>query len=157
MASERLGTILQEWYKLSLGERTHVDNAFFKFICLWVAFNAMYSFEFPNETHDAKKVEKYSLLQDVIDKHGLLVSSNKEYKTALEYLKTHSLKGRGVKELSDINNFNMVLTFIYKIRCNLFHGEKYESNTRDKRLVENAYLILLNVIKDRLESKFQEK
>jgi len=45
-------------------------------------------------------------------------------------------------ELNDINNLEEVILFIYKIRCNLFHGSKDPMNSRDASLVELSGEIL---------------
>lgn len=50
------------------------------------------------------------------------------------------------KYLTDINNFDEVMEFIYQIRCNLFHGGKSYVNTNDKNLVRLSSKILQNWI-----------
>lgn len=44
--------------------------------------------------------------------------------------------------LNDIDDFEQVIRFIYQIRCNLFHGSKNPSSSRDSALVELSAEIL---------------
>lgn len=45
---------------------------------------------------------------------------------------------------NNIEKFNTLVAFykIYRIRCNLFHGQKQPTNPRDKELVETANVLL---------------
>ena len=48
--------------------------------------------------------------------------------------------------LSDVDDFDQVIEFIYQIRCNLFHGGKSPVNANDRRLVTLASNFLTNWI-----------
>lgn len=44
--------------------------------------------------------------------------------------------------LDDIDDFRNVVDFIYQIRCNLFHGGKNASRSRDSKLVDYSSRVL---------------
>lgn len=50
------------------------------------------------------------------------------------------------KYLTDTDNFDEIIAFIYQIRCNLFHGGKSNVNSHDRRLAELSSKILANWI-----------
>lgn len=147
-----LDEIIGTWYKLaSKGtvEAEENSNSFFKFIAVWVAFNALYASRYSSESGDRAQVMRFAGEPEVIDAHRQLVSENESYLEAINTLKNRgvgNMRGGGRRNISNPGNLNEVLGCVYQVRCNLFHGGKAPGNPRDERLVEASYIITSNLI-----------
>jgi hypothetical protein len=147
-----LDDIINTWYRLaSKGtiDASEDSDVFFKFIAVWVAFNALYASRYSNETGDREQVLRFAGQPDVVDGHRGLTAGDTAYVAAINVLKEHgvaNLRGGGRRKISNINNLNEVLSCAYQVRCNLFHGGKAPGNPRDESLVGASYTIVSKLI-----------
>ena len=136
--------LIQKWHELATTDPAIQDNAFFKFVATWVAFNAFYAEMFPELSgQDRNQVEKYSDLPETKKIH-LALLKDQQYKAAVLFFCM-----QGVRDLAkprDLYDTQTIFKQVYKVRCNLFHGGKLPKNPRDYSLVENAYIIVSNVV-----------
>lgn len=136
--------LIQKWHELVTTDPAIQDNAFFKFVATWVAFNAFYAEMFPELSgQDKKQIKKYSNLPETKKVHSELLK-DQQYKAAVLFFCMQGV--RDVEKPGDLFDTKTIFKQVYKVRCNLFHGEKLPKNPRDYSLVENAYLIVSNVV-----------
>ena len=64
-------------------------------------------------------------------------------------LRPRSLLENRAQEFTDSYDFKQFIKIIYRVRCNLFHGNKTPLNDGDCQIVENAFK-LLNMFLTRL-------
>ncbi len=142
--------IVQKWYTLASGGDIDRGDVFFRFVAVWVAFNALYTSLYGDEVGDFNQVRSFSGSPKAIDRHRELISNDVDYLAAI-----NTLKERGVLDLSrrnwrrqirDLNNLTEVASCLYQVRCNLFHGGKMPDNPRDERLVEAGFVIVSKLI-----------
>jgi len=152
LTNMELDEIIGTWYKLASKGNVEAEentNSFFKFIAVWVAFNALYASRYSSESNDRPQVMRFAGEPEVVDTHRQLVRENEQYLDAINTLKGRgvgNLRNGGARNISNPNNLNEVLSCVYQVRCNLFHGGKAPGNPRDERLVEASYIIVSNLI-----------
>jgi hypothetical protein len=135
--------LIQKWHELATTDPAIQDNAFFKFVATWVAFNAFYAEMFLEKENDTKQIEKYSDLPETKKIHSALLK-DQQYKAAVLFFRMQGV--RDVAKPRDLFDTQTIFKQVYKVRCNLFHGGKLPKNPRDYSLVENAYKIVSNVV-----------
>jgi hypothetical protein len=147
-----LDEIISTWYKLASGGNVALEensNVFFKFIAVWVAFNALYASKYSSESGDRDQVIRFAGEPLIIDRHRQLAKDDADYLEAANILKERgvgNLRGGGTRKISSVNNLNDVMLCVYQVRCNLFHGGKAPGNARDERLVGASYTITSKLI-----------
>ncbi len=110
-----LDDIINTWYRLaSQGtiEPNEEGNVFFKFVAVWVAFNALYASRFSNEAGDREQVIRFAGQPDVIDGHRRLTANDPAYVAAINVLAEHgvaNLRNGNRRRIGNINNLNEVL------------------------------------------------
>lgn len=148
--------IIQKWYTLASGGDIDKSDVFFRFVAVWVAFNALYTSLYGDEVGDFNQVRSFSGSPKAIDRHRELISRDVDYLRAI-----NTLKERGVLDLSrqfrrrqirDPNNLTEVASCLYQVRCNLFHGSKMPDNPRDEHLVKASFVIVSKLIQPFLNS-----
>ena len=130
------------------------DSIFNKFISYWIAFNAFYSYK------TTARRERNCLNEIIADQ-----SFNRTYQTLItqenfQVFQSLILVGSivNVKNpeesviITDSSNFNEVINVLYLIRCNLFHGDKGETEARDVQVITAAVPILELVVKALVEN-----
>mgnify|MGYP007092098083 CR=1 FL=1 len=143
-----------EWYRLSNGEAIDQSDLFFRFVAAWVAFNAFYSSRMHDEVGDWNQVRAYAGEPEMIDLHRKLLEVNLDYRKAVNVLKekgvydTATHKHRAIREP---RNLTQVVSCLYQVRCNLFHGGKAPGDLRDRRLVKAAHTITSCLIEQGLQ------
>jgi len=135
--------LIQKWHELATTDPAIQDNAFFKFVATWVAFNAFYAEMFLEKENDTKQIEKYSDLPETKKIH-LALLKDQQYKAAVLFFCMQGV--RDIEKPRDLFDTKTIFKQVYKVRCNLFHGGKLPKNPRDYSLVENAYIIVSNVV-----------
>jgi hypothetical protein len=55
------------------------------------------------------------------------------------------------RQIRRVDNLTEVLSCVYQVRCNLFHGSKAPGNARDESLVEAGYVIISKLIEPLLD------
>ena len=147
--------IIQEWYRLASGGGIDKDDAFFRFIAVWVAFNAVYTSYYTSKQRrlpgDRKQVIFFSESSDQArESHQNLVFSDKDYQEAVGYLKARGVADASRRfepqEINDKTNLKEVLLCVYQVRCNLFHGGKMPSNARDSGLADAGYVVISKLV-----------
>jgi hypothetical protein len=138
-------TLIEQWYDLASQNSTDKSapsNIYFRFMALWVAFNALYdSRPWAYRKRDREQVELFSREdRRARDQHEELMRDDDEYRKAVYYLKKHQ---RDVDcELEDEQELKDVLLCVYKVRNNLFHARKLHGNLLDEELVRASHKIL---------------
>lgn len=86
----------------------------------------------------------------------ILAEPELEWKSTEPYIET-ALANEGV--VRDSDNWNVIKIFlrIYKIRCNLFHGNKSPCNKRDVQKVEESCVVLGSFLRKYLDCGLYEE
>ncbi len=137
-----IGEIIEKWYALARGDDVERDDVFFRFVALWVAFNALYASQNSGDYGDWDQVRAFAGEPEIIDRHRLLLRGNEKYKRAVLVLKergVYDVATRRQRTISNAENLSQVISCIYQVRCNLFHGGKMPGNPRDEKLVQASY------------------
>lgn len=151
--SEDPGLVYQRWHEMAMKQ----DEPHFKFICEFIGFNVRYKDSYPSYGDHKGAVSMASNLQD---KHNELLKSDDEYNKALSYLMKQptynvtkkervTLRDKDIKRITDRNKLSQIIEYIYQLRCNLFHGNKYEfgdKTHRDYLLPKNGYIVLSKLL-----------
>ena len=136
--------IIVNWIRLSRQEAFETNDVFFRFMSLWIAFNAYFTFRYGNIT-DRQKIQRFARERRAHGQHDKLLQNDNDYNKSIGMIKKNGVIDLNRKEhhtISDANDFCQVMDCIYTIRCNLFHGGKLTDNLRDQELVRASLAIL---------------
>jgi hypothetical protein len=145
----QLSDIIRAWHTLATGGEVDRSDIFFRFVALWVAFNARYASRHSSDVGDWDQVRSFAGDPDAVDRHRELVRTDAEYVRAIDTLGQRgirNLNGYGTRRIRDRNSLTDVASCVYQVRCNLFHGGKTPEDPRDARLVEASHTIVLKLI-----------
>jgi hypothetical protein len=144
--------LIVDWYKRSQKEKTRKFTVFDQFVSLWFAFNAW-------GTYESKKDKDFEMLSwiksntNLPEIHNRLTKDDADYLQKVTRLSQYKVldmrpghQGQS-KSVNSIDNFDELLDVIYQIRCNLFHGQKSETDSNDWELVDLAFHILSKIFK----------
>lgn len=139
--------IASQWRDLARANATPPDDEqLFRFVALWIAFNALYALTFPkprSERGQLEELAKWHLAQKAhVD---ALEAANNGYKLAVETLKRRGVYNFLIKDKEYINSsadLQQVINSVYLVRCNLFHGRKVPDNLLDRELIAAAHVIV---------------
>lgn len=138
--------LIKSWYR---SKALNEQEPFFKFLCLWICLNAWLSHQ-SQEISDRRMINwlksqdkstcdilvGYEAMRETTQGSGAI-------KILVQYSPIADSSGRReaieIKNLDDRDN---IIEAIYRIRCNLFHGGKSSTNTKDRELVQCANVIL---------------
>jgi hypothetical protein len=153
-----LSGIVLPWYAISQGEAIEQSNFFFKFIAVYIAFNAIYDCRYENENDPARKIAKFSEDEFMKKRHINLLGAETEYYSAVKCLAEKGIINmQKPKEepfkIKRLEYLNQVMRCIYQVRCNLFHGDKSPGEPRDVNLVKSSYTILSLLITPWIDSR----
>lgn len=141
--------IVWQWYSISDGGEILDPDIFFRFVSTWIAFNAHYQFNATKKSQ--KKLGDYKALcrflqePEVQVAHERLRDIDEEYLQAIRDLESTPIRDtqpnsrRSPERIIDLSSIHEVMTAVYRVRCNLFHGGKSRYDPRDRTLVEAAY------------------
>jgi hypothetical protein len=155
----QLSEIIRAWHTLATGGEVDRSDVFFRFIALWVAFNALYASRHSSDIGDWDQVRSFAGDSDAVDRHRDLVRSDPDYVRAIDVLGqrgVRQLNGYATRRIRDRNNLTEVVSCVYQVRCNLFHGGKTPENPRDARLVEASHMIVLKLIEPLIGSRLED-
>ncbi len=143
--SEGIKVLIKQWYSLASGSSAAegaLDNGYFRFMALWVSFNALYnSRQWAANESDKKQVELFSERdKNARTRHQELMRDAAEYREAVFYLKEHQEKCRC--KLRDEHDLKAVLGCVYRVRNNLFHARKVFGDLLDEELVHASHKIV---------------
>jgi len=143
MSYDTTNQIKSNWIERAKNE----TDPFNKFISYWVAFNCWYSSRYPYK-RDGECIKK---IKDDVNNGSLSLVFEDECKNSLNNLKLKSsrkvLQDRNPSPIS-IKNNGGVINWVYIVRNNLFHGNKLDSNERDKVIIEAANKIMEKIISE---------
>src|SRR6266851_34600 len=130
----RLSDIILTWHKLASGGEVNQTDIFFRFVAIWIVFNGLYTSRHSRDTGDWDQVRSFAGDSDAIDRHRQLLQTDEEYRRAVDVLRERgvgSLSRLGVRrQIRRVDNLTDVLSSVYQVRCNLFHGGKAPGNPR---------------------------
>jgi hypothetical protein len=139
-----LGIALQ-WHKLAQNDATPPDDEIFRFVALWVAFNALYALAFPKAKTEYAQLKSFANWSPARKAHAAaLAAADPGYKGAIE-----TLKDRGVynfladrtEHISSPEDLAQVIECVYRVRSNLFHGRKAPADLRVADFTERTHPI----------------
>ncbi len=145
--------LIEAWLHVAEKEAPGLNpplDSFFRFMALWVAFNAYLTRRYPCPSGDHNKVREFARDESIVEFHQYCLR-DQDYKTAVQRFR------QGVRDMHArrddiyyVNSptcFTEVMECVYHVRCNLFHGDKEVASERDRVLVEAAYRIVMDHLK----------
>ena len=141
--------IIRKWYALASGGNVEANDIFFRFVALWIAFNALYTSRHGNEERDWDQVRSFAEAPQAIACHRRLLQNDEKYRNAVQDLKdrgVYDVRRQTLRTIRNENNLTQVARCVYQVRCNLFHGGKSPEDLRDERLVNAGYTIISKLI-----------
>lgn len=140
-----LESIVREWTEAAHGALPHRPDGIFCFIAAWIALNAIYVHRYGPRIGDragalrfAREPASRAVHREKLDEPA--------YKQAVDLLANRgvmNLRSRSMVLVADVGDFEQVMSVVYQVRCNLFHGGKLPFDVRDRALVGAALEILL--------------
>ena len=146
---EEIEKLIWEWYGIAHGKRIGQTDPVFRFVALWIAFNALYQSKLPGVDGDRSQISEFSKNEEVNNEHQCLIQRESKYRKAIEVIKNKgvfNIKYKKQETIRNERNFQEVAICLYQIRCNLFHGGKTPSNIRDIELIKAACKILSMIL-----------
>ena len=147
--------VIYKWYALASGGEIGSGDVFFRFMALWVAFNAFYGSRHSYERSDWGKINAYCQEREVQNRHSQLLRSDCEYGNAVNTLKrdgVYNYKGGDYRHIKDERYLEQVARCFYQVRNNLFHGDK-AGDLRDEDLVAASQTIVSKLIEPHLNGR----
>jgi hypothetical protein len=124
------------------------DDPFIRFVLLWLVFESWLSYLAGDKNPLDWFFENDSNLKNWVTTE----LKKKEIKKSLSNLRAQSPipdhKKNTEIELRNITDIKELITFIYRVRCNLFHGHKKPDDPRDKQLVRSSEQFLSSLLKN---------
>ena len=142
--------IIQQWYLLSSGENIDSGDVFFRFVSVWVDFNALYASRFSDVEGDKQQVLRFAQEFRANGTHLHLIRDDPQYRDAVDLLKqsgvydTRTYRRRFIGQVDDLSG---VMHCLYQVRNNLFYGGKMPENSRDENVVETSFIVLSKLIR----------
>jgi hypothetical protein len=155
----QLSDIIRAWHTRATGGEVDRSDVFFRFVAIWVAFNALYASRHSSDIGDLDQVRSFAGDPDAVDRHRELIRTDAEYGRAIDSLSqrgVRNLSGYGTRRIRDRNSLTDVASCVYQVRCNLFHGGKTPEDPRDARLVEACYTIVLKLIEPLVNAEIRD-
>jgi len=142
--------ITRRWYEISTHGATTGTDSFFRFIAIWIAFNALYASRHGSARGDRNQVKNFAGSQQAKQRHEELLTRDAEYQNATQYIGCRSVfdsrNPRRRYQVPSNRKLKDLLNCVYQIRCNLFHGGKQPDDVRDATLVEAGYTVISKLI-----------
>lgn len=151
--SEQTKELIGEWYDLSqTGEVDNIEvtnGIYFRFMALWVAFNALYNSEDRSgyggsSGRESKQIKSFSAKKQRVDRHEQLLREDQSYIKAASCLREFANIRLSEQKFDD--DLERVLQGARKVRNNLFHGKKLPGNLEDKGLVQSSYRVVSRIM-----------
>lgn len=142
-------SIANKWYTLAHECEVPANDTFFRFVAIWISFNALYASMYSDKEGDWNQVRSFAGNPDAIDRHRNLLSKDSVYLESVSVLKdkgVYDLRNRRWRNIRHEHDLTSVASCLYQVRNNLFHASKMPGNPRDKCLVEASYAIVVKLI-----------
>lgn len=152
-----ISRIIKTWHSLATGSEVQRDDVFFRFVALWVAFNALYSSFSDRDIGDRQQVRGFAKRREVRHHHTTLINTDASYREAVSLLQSRGITDTATGALTELHNIHSaerVLMCTYQVRCNLFHGGKLPDSSRDQQVVSASFTILSKIIDPFLPPKY---
>ena len=127
------------------------QHCFDQFICYWISFNCFYSTltRIESDKEAIKKIREggeYSVYytSDFKEKYSKELNNLRNIGSLLKGYSKSEYKPK----ISSKFKFEEVIELLYKIRNNLFHGNKSIQRERDVKVIENAVPVLKIIVKE---------
>ena len=122
-----------------------------KFVFLWMEYNTFYNktYDEPKERDRAKALnietinEKYNSVKERYLRTFEQLPCSEGIRTFIKNMQN----GRKIYYDRNENNLEKLLSVVYQIRCNLFHGDKLAQDSNAK-IIAWAYDCLYDLLKD---------
>lgn len=143
--------LIKDWQR---NKAKNEQDPFYRFMCHWICFNAWLDHQ-SNKNSDRQMLDW--LKQQSASTSDIIASYEAMKLTTVGLQNLNILvsmgpildsKGRRDIVMSDVNDRDNIIEAIYRIRCNLFHGNKRSSNVRDTKLVSCVNHIMTKWIDD---------
>ncbi len=147
--------VIDKWYTLASGGEIERGDVFFRFMALWVAFNALYGSRHGYRERDWDQIKAYCREHEVRNRHSLLLRSDPEYRSAVHTLKrdgVYSYRNQEKRHIHEESNITQIAGCFYQVRNNLFHGNK-AGDLRDEDLVGASYTIVSKLIEPHVNGR----
>lgn len=137
--------LIKDWH---WNRAKNEEDPFYRFMCHWICFNAW--LDYKSEKYTDREMLNW-LKRQTQDTSDIIASYEAMKLTTVGIQNLESLvamspiidsKGRTDIEISDVNDRDNIIEAIYRIRCNLFHGNKRSSSTRDVKLIRCVNFIM---------------
>lgn len=142
-----MSELAERWLDVGLRGRFDGHDPFLRFIATWISFNALYA-SLSNESSDWRQIECFANESRARQSHESLLTME-AYREAIEILKDRGVysERHGVnREIHDLSDLPSVLSCVYQIRCNLFHGYKDTDDARDRILCKAGFVVIANLL-----------
>lgn len=145
MDEQAIKDLVSKWYH---DRGKNETDPFYRFLCLWICFNAWLDFR-ANKATDRQMIEWLKQQDEMTSEIILAYEKMAKTTTGEQSLKNFATaspiqdpKGGRPDITIDLSDRGSVIEALYRIRCNLFHGGKRSSNVRDEKLVSYADSVL---------------
>lgn len=142
--------ITRRWYEIASHGAATAPDSFFRFIAIWIAFNALYASRHGGARTDRDQVKSFAGSQQAKRRHEELLTLDTQYQNAIQDIRYRGVfNSRNPQRRYQVpNNRNLkdLLNCVYQIRCNLFHGGKRPDDVRDATLVEAGYTVVSKLV-----------
>lgn len=143
--------LITDWH---INKAKNEQDPFFRFLCHWICFNAWLAHQSGMNT-DRQMLDwlkqQTPTSSDIIASYEAMKLTTDGAQNLSSLVAAGPIgdnKGRSPITMGDINDRDNIIESIYRVRCNLFHGGKRNSNSRDRELVEYVNRILTKWLDD---------
>lgn len=152
--------IIRDWRSVAVDDTTH--DIFFRFIALWIAFNAYYISRYHRyddsdaRVADRKYVRRFGQEHENVARHRQLVKSRDAYAAAVQVLAARGVQDAVSGEITAVHDsadLLQVIEAVYLVRCNIFHGGKLRGEPRDEKVTSAAFAILSGLLETAFAGK----
>lgn len=135
-------TAIKELIKRWMAKGRDETDPFFQFFCYWICFNAWLEYK-STATTDAGMIkwlnDQTVNTSDIIKSYESMANTTVGQNALIGFVSMSPVSdSRNLRDDIVIENMydrKHIIDSIYRIRCNLFHGGKRSTNTRDSKLV----------------------
>lgn len=138
-----------EWYRYGLNNQ---DDAVFRFMMHWIAFNWLYSeYRYDPDTSEKDAIREYCRVHyrelsrfDAFSTDAISVFLKEPVRDIVSgFVRSNGTRQFSLlRESEGLTRMTSLILTIYQVRCNLFHGSKSLRIERDLELVHASAAIM---------------